>query len=113
MNSQIHTIVSRLVQRAAPVVFSKAVTEVERSRIYAQRYKAISLRGWGDHSQFPDGKECDRYDSDAIQIQGKFGDSLVASARIVFQRGDQPLPIEINHGISLATSSDSDSRIVC
>ena len=110
---RLRKLAGELVRRAAPVVFTRAETAEQKSRIYAQRYRVVEDRGWGDRSLYKDGQEHDAYDDDAIQIQGVFGERLVASARIVFPHPDRLLPIERTHHVSLTDALSLDETEQC
>jgi N-acyl-L-homoserine lactone synthetase len=83
-----------MIDRAAPVRFALAVTDAERMAIYRQRYETVVERGWAKPEDFPDGAERDEYDGVAVHIAGWDGNTLAASARLVFPGPGQSLPTE-------------------
>lgn len=94
----------RWTDRAHPVQFGLAVTAAERSRIYSQRFSAVTLRGRANPMDFSNGQDRDRFDEVATHIQGVVDNTLVASARIVFPSSSHGLPLLASHKIDFDPS---------
>lgn len=89
----------RYARRAQPVNFSVAMTAAERTRIFSQRFVAVTKRGWEVPTNYSGKQDRDRFDETATHIQGVFDDTLVASARIIFPSNPHGLPLLASHQI--------------
>lgn len=90
-----------LLARAAPVHFARADSASEREAVYRLRYATVVEEGWAAPADYPDGLEQDVFDEHAIHIIGRHDDQLVAVARLVFPRPDQPLPTEQDFNLTV------------
>lgn len=104
--NKLQELANELISKGHPVHFSRAETQEQQSAIFAQRCSIILSRGWAEASEFPNDLERDEYDDDAVQIQGRFEQSLVASARLILPPINRPLPVEANHGIELKPAGE-------
>lgn len=80
--------------RAKPVRFDVARSAEERAAVFRLRYQTVLKQGWAEEAEFPEGLERDTYDDEAVLIAGWHGDTLAATARLVFPKPSRPLPIE-------------------
>jgi hypothetical protein len=87
------------IKRAAPVRFTVATSEDERTAIYRQRYDTVIAQGWARPADMPSGLEYDDYDAAALHIGGWDGTTLVASSRLVFPSQGVLLPTERAFGV--------------
>jgi N-acyl-L-homoserine lactone synthetase len=97
----IYTAVGKMLEATSSIRFEVAETPAEREAIYRLRYQTIIERGWAQPGNYPDGLELDAYDDRAVPIVGWHGDTLVATARIVFPTLGQALPTEADHNIKI------------
>jgi N-acyl-L-homoserine lactone synthetase len=88
-----------LVERAAPVRFAIASSRAQREAVWRLRATAVIEHGWMAPDAFPDGMERDRFDDCAELVAGWDGDTLVATARLVFPTPGKPLPTEDAFGV--------------
>lgn len=79
---------------ASPVRFALAQTDAERELAYRLRYEVVVARGWKRAEAMPDGLERDAHDTHATHILGWHGDTLAATARIIWPRPGVRLPTE-------------------
>jgi N-acyl-L-homoserine lactone synthetase len=92
---------ARLVAEAAPVSLRCAGSEREREAAYRLRYEAVVDRGWGDAEAFPEGRERDEFDADAVHVVAWDGRTAVGTARLVFPAPGRPLPTEAAFDLEL------------
>jgi N-acyl-L-homoserine lactone synthetase len=90
---RIDALASEWTEMARPIRF-RAATPREFDDVFGLRYEAVIEEGWGRPQDFPDGRERDEYDDDAIQIVGADGEALAATSRVVLPLDGRPLPTE-------------------
>ena len=73
----------------------------EREACFRLRYRCVVEEGWVDPSEFPDERECDAYDEDAVHICAWEGTELAGTVRLVFPQAGLTLPIEQEFGVEL------------
>ena len=83
-----------MVLKAAPIRFDLARSDAERDAVYRLRYGIAVANGWTGPDAFPDGRETDVHDADAIHVVGWVDDELAATSRLVFPRDGRRLPTE-------------------
>ena len=94
----------RLVMRAAPIRFELASSADERAAVFRLRFETVVKQGWASAANFPEGREHDAYDDQAVLVAGWDGETLAATARLVFPEPSRPLPIEQEFGLRLELS---------
>ena len=92
-------LMSDAVTRADPIRFDVARTEAERDAVFRLRYRVAIEHGWANPADFPDGRERDAYDAEAIHIVGWDGATLAATSRLVLPNPNRPLPTELAFGL--------------
>ena len=97
----IDRIALRLIDRAKPVRFTSTFGEKELASIYRQRYETVVERGWARPEDLPSGLEQDEFDPLALHIAGWDGETLAASARLVFPTPGLSLPTEQAFGVQI------------
>jgi hypothetical protein len=88
------TIARQLVARVSPIRFELAQSVEDRAAVFKLRFDTALKQGWVTPAEFPDGLERDAYDDEAVLVAGWHGDTLAATARLVFPTPSHPLPIE-------------------
>lgn len=78
---------------AWPIKFRLA-TALELDEVFRLRYRTIVDEGWARAEDFPDGRERDEFDDDAIHVVGIDGQALAATSRLVLPLARRPLPTE-------------------
>jgi N-acyl-L-homoserine lactone synthetase len=98
---------------AWPITFRLA-TAHELDEVFLLRYRTIVEEGWARAEDFPDGRERDEFDDDAIHIVGLDGQALAATSRLVLPRARRPLPTEeaFELDVPLATGLADLGRMV-
>ena len=99
---RLDTIARQLEARAAPVQFGLARSPEERAAVFRLRFETVVKQGWAVRAEFPEGLERDPYDDEAVLVVGWHGDTLAATARLVFPNPSRPLPIEQEFELSSA-----------
>jgi N-acyl-L-homoserine lactone synthetase len=99
---QLDAIARQLEARAKPIHFGVAQSEEERAAVFRLRYETVVKQGWAGQAEFPEGVERDGYDDEAVFVAGWHGDTLAATARLVFPKPSGPLPIEQEFELSSA-----------
>ena len=84
----------QLVARAAPIHFALARSPEERAAVFRLRFETVVKQGWTAQADMPEGLERDAYDDQAVLVAGWHGETLAATARLVFPDPSRPLPIE-------------------
>jgi N-acyl-L-homoserine lactone synthetase len=84
----------RLLALGGPIEFRFAASDAERDAVYRLRKSVVVERGWRSPEQFPDGRERDRYDDDALLAVGLKNGEAVATSRLVFPHIERLLPTE-------------------
>lgn len=74
--------------------FGRAESPSDVDATFRMRCECVIENGWGAPEDFPDGRERDEYDGDAIHVVCRDGDAIVASLRIVRPDASRPLPTE-------------------
>lgn len=74
--------------------FAAAETEDERDTAFRLRNAVAVRAGWIPPGTFPDGRERDAFDGEALHIVGWDGDVAAAAARLVFPAPGGRLPME-------------------
>lgn len=96
----------QLVARASQIRFGLAESEEERAAVLRLRFETVVKQGWASRAELPEGLERDAYDDAATFIAGWHGDSLAATARLVFPEPTRRLPIEEEFELSTALPRD-------
>lgn len=89
---------------ARPVEFRIAKPH-ELDGVFRLRYRTIVAEGWARPQDFPDGRERDRFDADAIHIVGVDGPALAGISRLILPRGHRPLPTEEAFELAIPVST--------
>ncbi len=92
--TQVDVLAARAIEWVTPIRFGVAQSDAERDAVYRMRYEAVIDHGWLQPADLPDGRECDAYDDEAMQLLACDGDTPVASARLVLPRPGLTLPTE-------------------
>jgi N-acyl-L-homoserine lactone synthetase len=98
------TIATDLLASLAPLHFSEASDDRERKASFRLRYRAVVERNMSAVDNFPDGMECDEFDSDAIHIIGWDGDRSIATCRLVLPVPGRTFPSEKAFGLRIKGS---------
>lgn len=83
-----------VLKRLAPLRFAVAGSDAEREAAERLRYRAVIERGWATPADYPDGRERDGDDTDAIHLAGWDGAVPIATCRLVLPAPGRPLPTE-------------------
>ncbi len=83
-----------LMAAAAPIRFTVAASATELDAVFRLRYEVVAEKGWNDGRDLDGGMERDRFDDRAQHIAGWDGDTLAATARLVFPAPHERLPTE-------------------
>jgi N-acyl-L-homoserine lactone synthetase len=95
-------LVARQILAGTPHIrFGTARSVEERTAIYAMRYAVAVTKGWLAPGALPDGLERDDFDEDALHLVGLDGETLAASARLVFPSPGLALPTEEAFGLTI------------
>jgi N-acyl-L-homoserine lactone synthetase len=97
--AQLDGLAHQLIARAAPIRFAVAASSVHREAVFRLRYTTIVDEGWAAAAALPYGTEQDEYDPTAVHIVGWDGQTLAATARLVFPDPPRRLPTEQEFGI--------------
>lgn len=89
----IDTFALKWIEAAQPTQFRTASAR-ELDAVFRLRYRTIVEEGWASPRDFPDGRERDDYDDDAIHIVGVEGANLLGTSRLVLPAPGRPLPTE-------------------
>jgi len=84
----------RLLARDQMLRFAVARTEEDRDAAFRLRNDVAVEAGWIAPDAFPDGRERDDFDEEAVHILGWDGDVAAAAARLVFPAPGRKLPME-------------------
>jgi len=94
MLGRLDSIARQLVARATEIRFDLARSQEERAAVFRLRFETVVKQGWATQAQLPDGLERDGFDDAALLVAGWHGDTLAATARLVFPESTRRLPIE-------------------
>ena len=99
----------------APLSFDVARTAADVDAALRLRYECVIERGWARPEDFPDGRERDEYDADAIQLVCRDGVAIAGTLRLVLPEPDRPLPVERDFDIRMdlpGQTADSGRLVV-
>jgi N-acyl-L-homoserine lactone synthetase len=102
---RLDAIARHLEARATPIRFELAQSEEERAAVFRMRFETVVKQGWAEQAEFPEGLERDTYDDEAVFVAGWHGETLAATARLVFPKPSRPLPIEQEFELSIELPS--------
>lgn len=94
-------IAKQFVTMNAPLCFTPATTAEMLDQVFRLRYEVVIAEGWATPQDFPDGRERDEYDDDALQLTAWDDSRLAATTRLVFPSADRRLPTEAAFDFSL------------
>jgi N-acyl-L-homoserine lactone synthetase len=100
--ARLDSIARRLVARASQIRFELACSQEERAAVFRLRFETVVKQGWASQAEFPEGLERDGYDDTALLVAGWHGETLAATARLVFPESTRRLPIEEEFELSTA-----------
>jgi N-acyl-L-homoserine lactone synthetase len=106
--AQLDELAHQLIARAAPIRFDVAASAPHREAVFQLRYATIVEEGWAAAADLPHGTEQDAYDATAVHVVGWDGQTLAATARLVFPDPQRPLPTEQEFSIII----DPPNRVV-
>lgn len=89
----IDSLATEWTEAAQPIQF-RIATALELDEVFRLRYRTIVEEGWARAEDFPDGRERDEFDDDAIHVVGLDGQALAATSRLVLPHARRPLPTE-------------------
>jgi len=90
---RLDAIARQLVARTTQILFELARSEEQRAAVFRLRFETVVKQDWVRQAEFPDGLEHDTYDDEAVLVAGWHGDTLAATARLVFPESSRPLPM--------------------
>ena len=88
---------------AAPFRIAAARSEAESEACFRLRYRTVIEMGWAQPGQLPKGVERNEDDEGATHVGAWERDELVGTARVVFPRQGQRLPLEDGFDLELDT----------
>jgi N-acyl-L-homoserine lactone synthetase len=107
----IDSLAAEFTAAARPLEFRMA-TPPELDEVFRLRFRTIVDQGWARAEDFPDGRERDDFDADAIHIVGIDGPVLAATSRLVLPRENRPLPTEEVFELTAAPGGADLGRMV-
>lgn len=105
MLTRVDDFAARVVERAMPVRFGVAESQVDLEAVYHLRYRVVVERGWARPESFPNSLERDPYDDIAVQIVAWDGADIVAANRLVLPTAGYQLPTEEVFGLKIKLSN--------
>jgi hypothetical protein len=97
--SQLDALAIALLARATPLRVDVARTDAEQDALFRLRGRIAVANGWMRPDELTDGRECDAFDADAIQIGAWLGDELLGTARAILPAPGRRLPVEMGFGL--------------
>ncbi len=91
----------------APLTFDVASTENEIDSALRLRCRAVVERGWASAADYPDGRERDEHDDNAIHLLCRDGDVVAGCLRVVLPRLGLLLPAEQHFGVRVSAREDT------
>lgn len=95
-----------ILEHAAPLRFGPIESAEDLDAALALRHAAALERRWVASGAFPDGRERDEYDAEALHVGAWDGDALVGTARIVLPAAGRRLPTEAAFDLVVEPAGD-------
>jgi N-acyl-L-homoserine lactone synthetase len=93
---------ARQILRDVSLEFRAADTPAEVDATFRLRHASVMENGWAAPGDFPDGRERDEHDDDAVHVVCLDGDEVVGSLRVVRPRAGRLLPTERDFGLRVS-----------
>ena len=97
----------RVLGRIAPLSFEIAQTPADIDAVLRMRYDCVIEMGWAEPKDYPDGRERDAFDDEAVHVIGRDGSAIVGCMRLIFPTAGRDLPTERDFGIQVDPRGDA------
>jgi N-acyl-L-homoserine lactone synthetase len=97
----------RILTALAPLSFATAGSPGQVDAVPRMRYECVVEMGWAAPEDYPDGRERDEYDDEAIHVVARDAGDIVGSLRLVLPSAGRLLPTERDFGIRVEPPGDA------